>query len=375
MRIIGIICEYNPFHNGHKYQIDKIKSTYPNSIIISIMSGNFTQRGDFSIINKYDKARIALENGVDIIVEIPVSFATQGADVFAKEAVAIANKMGCNKLCFGSEHDDINYFYNNIKISNSKNYNNLVKKLLKEGYNYPSATSNALKQLGGNNINLPNDILSLRYIKEIINNNYNIEPIIIKRTNDYHDTISNNKIISASNIRNKIINNINIKDYIPNNCYNIIINNDYIPNINDYFNLFKYIIITNKDNLCEYIEMNKSLSSRFIKYIYISNNFDELINNIKSKNITTSKIKRVILHVLLNIKTNNTTDYINLLGFNSNGKAYLNKIKNNVKLINKFSDYNIEDKNNELLYNYIYYYKIYNKDIFDMVIRERAILK
>ena len=356
--VIGIICEYNPFHNGHLYQIQEIKKMYPNSTLIAIMSGNFVQRGNFSILNKFDKARIAINYGIDLVVELPVFYATQSADVFACGALKLANLIGCDAICFGAEHDDINYFYKNIKISNTDEYNNEVKKLLRQGLNYPTATSQALKTFGGDNIDLPNDILALRYIKEIVNNNYNIKPIIIKRTNNFNDINSNDDIISANNIRNKIKNNIDISKYVPPLTYRLLKDN-YIPNINDYYDILKYTIIVNKDRLCEYAEVNKGLANRMIKWIYKSNSLDEFINNIRSKNDTLNKINRVIMHILTNVRSDDVCniDSIRILGFSNIGRHYLKNIKNNVNIINKFGNLSEQEKNQELLLNYLYYLK------------------
>ena len=151
MTTIGIICEYNPFHNGHIYHIKKIKEMYKDSIIILVMSGNFTQRGDISIINKWDKTKIALENNIDLVIELPFVFATQGADVFAKGAIQILNNLKVDKLIFGSECNNISELKELAKIQLQENYNTLVKKYLEKGLNYPTAMSKALKDLGKKN--------------------------------------------------------------------------------------------------------------------------------------------------------------------------------------------------------------------------------
>ena len=358
--IIGIVCEYNPFHNGHLYQINKVKEMYPNCLLIAIMSGNFVQRGEFSILDKFDKAKIATNCGIDLVVELPVFYATQGADMFAHGALKLANLIGCNAICFGAEHDDINFFYRNIELTNKKEYNNKVIELLKQGLNYPTATSEALNLLGGDNINQPNDILALRYIKEIIDNKYDIKPIIIKRTSEFNDIESDSNIISANNIRNRIKNGMDIKRYVPSSCYDILKNKN-IKNMNDFFTLIKYAIIINKDNLCDYLEINEGLANRINKWIYKSDTLDEFINNVKSKNETLNKINRVILHILLNIKKDDKydddeydIDGIRVLGFNDTSRKHLKKIKKDVKLINKFSDLSDKEKTQEIFLNYIY---------------------
>ena len=171
MQAIGIICEYNPFHNGHLYHIKSIKKLYPDSIIILVMSGNFLQRGDVSVINKWDKAKIALTYGVDIVVELPFHFATQSSDIFAHGAVSILNSLGVNKIVFGSESNNIKLLSElaDIQINNSL-YDKKVKEYMDSGCNYPSAMSKALKDINGKTINKPNDLLGLSYIKEMVPN-------------------------------------------------------------------------------------------------------------------------------------------------------------------------------------------------------------
>ena len=209
MNIIGIIAEYNPFHNGHIYQIEKIKELYPDSLIIVILNGNFTQRGDVSIINKWDKTKIILEHNVDLVIELPIFYGINNADIFAKGALKILNDLKIDTLVFGTERDNIDELINVSKIKNTDEYKLLLKENLDKGYSYPKSSYDAIETLSNIKISTPNDILALSYIEEIINNNYSIKPIGIKRTNDYHSTKLEN-ISSASAIREGIKNNINI---------------------------------------------------------------------------------------------------------------------------------------------------------------------
>ena len=193
-KVIGIIAEYNPFHNGHIYQIKKIKENYPNSIIIVCTSSSFTQRGELSILNKWEKTKVSLLNGVDIVIELPYVYSTQSSDTFAKYGVSLLEKFHINYLCFGSESNDTTKLLDAAKTQiNNIEFDNKVKFYMKEGYNYPTSLNNALKELINYDIKEPNDLLAISYIKEIINNNYNIEVFNIKRTNSYHDLDLDNK--------------------------------------------------------------------------------------------------------------------------------------------------------------------------------------
>ena len=213
--IIGIICEYNPFTYGHLYHLNKIKELYPDSTIILVMSGNITQRGDLSILDKWDKTDISLYYGIDLVIELPFIYACNSSDIFTKGSIKILNELKVNKIIFGSELNDINILKKLANVQFNNNYNNLVKEYLNKGLNYPTSCGKALYDITGININKPNDILGLCYIKEILINNYNIEPISIKRTNDYHSLNLDNEITSATSIRNALKKNEDISKYVP----------------------------------------------------------------------------------------------------------------------------------------------------------------
>lgn len=330
MHIIGLIAEYNPFHNGHLYQINKIKEMYPDSIIIAVVSSCFTQRGDVSILNKWNKTQIALDNNIDIVIELPFVYATQGSDIFAKGAITILEKMKIDTLVFGTESDnlDIINLIADTQINNP-NYNIIVKKYLNKGINYPTATNNAVNDLTGYKIDSPNDLLALSYIKQIKIDKQNIKIINIKRTNSYHDEKIKNNIASASTIRKLNLNNKNIDNLIP---YNL--NYLYKISMNDYYPYLKYKVIEEESNLNKYQTVDEGIENRLIKNINTSSNYDQLISKIKTKRYTYNKISRMLLHILTDFTKeeakNLKIDYIRLLGFSTNGKKYLNKIKKTI---------------------------------------------
>ena len=332
MKTIGIIAEYNPFHLGHLYQINKVKEMFPESIIIVIISTHFTQRGDISILNKWDKTKICLEHKVDLVLELPTLYATQSSDIFASIAVSILNHFKIDTLVFGSETNDIESIYNlaNTQLYN-KEYNLLVAKYLDEGINYPTAMSKALKKLCNLTIDKPNDLLALSYVKEIIKNNYQITPISIKRNNNYHGTDITGNIISANLIRKLKEEKKDITSYIPKDT-----NKYFYPNIsiNKAYNLLKYKIINNINNLNKYLTVDEGIENRIIKYIDESNTWQELVMKIKTKRYTYNKINRMLLHILLDIKKEDNTNeiYLRVLGFNTLGRKHLNKIKKEISI-------------------------------------------
>ena len=325
---IGIICEYNPFHNGHLYHLNKIKEKYPNSTIILVMSGYITERGDLSIINKWDKALIALNHNINLVVELPFKYASQSADMFAKGSIEILNNLNVDKIIFGSECNDKELLYKIAKTQLSHEYNELVKNYL-DKYSYPDAMGKALKKLTNTNITSPNDILGISYIKEIIKNNYSIDVDIIKRTNDYNSK-ELEEISSATSIREAIKNNIDIKKYVPSDTIKYINNNLVLDN---YFDLIKYKILS-CNNLSYILGIDDKIEPRIRKSINESNNIEELINNIKTKKYSYNRIKRILIYILFDYKKSehNDNNYIRILGFNKIGKNYLSSIKKNIKL-------------------------------------------
>lgn len=331
MKSVGIICEYNPFHNGHLYHINKVKEIFPDYTIILIQSSSFTERGEVSIINKFDKTKIALNYGVDLVVELPFVFSTQSADIFAKGSLSLLNHLNCEYLVFGSESNDINSLKELAKIQlKNKKYDKLVKKYMDDGINYPTAMNKALNDLGGKSISNPNDLLGLSYIKEIIKNNYNITPVSIERTNDYHSLKTNNKIISASAIRNLIKNKKRFKKYVPSLSYKYINKNNLDTKL---FELLKYKI-NSDNNLSLYQTVDEGIENRITKYINSTTSLDELISKIKTKRYTYNKISRMLIHILCNFTKEEANKfkeitYIRILGFNDKGKNYLNTIKKN----------------------------------------------
>lgn len=334
MDSVGIIAEYNPFHNGHLYQLKKVKEMFPNMPVVLVLAGNFTQRGDVSIIDKWKKTDIAIKAGIDLVIELPFSFSTQSADFFSYGAITILEKLKVKYLVFGTESDELSDIELLVDTQlNNKNFSSLVKIYSKLGNNYPTSMSLALKDLTGKSIKTPNDLLAISYIKTIRKNNYNIKPICIKRTNDYHDETLDKNISSATSIRIALKNNIDIKGQVPE--FVIPYLND-LHFIDDYFELLKYKIITD-DNLSNYQGVDEGLENILKKEIMEANNFDELVKRIKSKRYTYNNISRMLIHILCNLKKCdmdefNTVKYIRPIGFNDIGKRYLNKIKKDIDI-------------------------------------------
>lgn len=358
MKKIGLICEYNPFHNGHLYHIEKTKELYPDSIIILVLSTCFTQRGNISILTKEEKTEIALKYGIDLVIELPFIFSTQSADIFAKGAISILKELSCDTLVFGSESNDIDKLKEiaNIQLNNSL-YDDLVKSYLDDGINYPTAMSNAIKDISDLDIGTPNDLLGLSYVKEIMRQEANIIPITIQRTNDFHDEELDKKIASATAIRKAIDEDKDIKNNVPLEVYKILKNKKNL----DFFNYLKYKILNEGIDINKYQTVDEGLENRIINYIDKCNDIETLIERIKTKRYTYNKISRMLIHILVSFTKEEAIDqdihYIRVLGFNNVGKEYLNSIK---KKISVPIITNIKKKDEELLEVSIRTEKIYS---------------
>ena len=330
MNVIGIIAEYNPLHNGHIHHIQECKKLYPNSILILVLNGYFMQRGELSIVSKEDKTSLALDYGIDIVLELPFVFGTQSADIFASKSIEILNHFKVDTVIFGSESNDIDLINKIADIQlNDTNYNMRVKEYLDKGLNYPTAMSKALEI--DNEINNPNDLLGISYVKAIKQLKSSMVPCTIQRTNDYHDTISTSSVVSASNIRTRLLNGEDISNYVPpfvKNKINTISETKMVDFI-------KYKITTDHD-LNLYLSVDEGIEYRLKKYINKSKTIDELISFAKTKRYTHNKIRRMLIHILVGLTKddikNIKLDYIKILGFNKYGKQYLNKIKKNMKI-------------------------------------------
>ncbi len=332
MDVIGIICEYNPLHNGHIYHIDKIKEMYPSSIIVLAMSGPFTQRGDVSVLSKWDKTKLALNHNVDLVIELPFKFASQSADIFAQGAISILSKLECDYLVFGSESNDVESLTKMAKMQiEDDNYNLLVKDFLSEGMNYPTAMSKAFAETIDIIIDKPNDILGLAYIKEIIKQKSKMIPISIKRTNDYHSLKLDHQIASATAIRKGLNDGEDLSPYLPIDSYQMLKDKKEI----NIFKLFKYRVIA-EDRLDRFQTVDEGIDNRIKTVIKTSNSLDEFLNKIKTKRYTYNRIKRMMIHILCSFTKEEAKDlqldYIRVLGFNDKGKKQLNKVKKDIDI-------------------------------------------
>lgn len=345
--ILGIVSEYNPFHNGHLHHLEVSKQLTKSAFTVAVMSGNFVQRGNTSLVDKWVKTEMALKNGIDLVIELPTVYAISSAENFADGAIKILNSLGVvDYVSFGSEIGEINSLNEvaNILYKEPKEFSNLISAQLKSGISYPKAREIALTQYFGTSkkyseiLNNPNNILGVEYLKSIKKHRSHIKPITIKRDySDYNSTKEKNGIASATAIRTMVQNNKNVHYVVPYETYELldecIGSGKVIPDLKVFEKEIIYIL--RKMNLSE-IALLPDVSEGLENKIKIAaNNFntlEELISNIKSKRYTQSRIQRILLYALLNItqkdmnSSKRVTPYIRVLGFNKHGKRIISAI-------------------------------------------------
>lgn len=354
MKAVGVVVEYNPFHNGHKLHLDKIDEIDSESVKIAVMSGDFVQRGEPAIINRWKRAEIALKNGIDIVVELPVFYACQSAEIFARGAVGILNELHCKQIIFGSETSNIEELKKIASLEENKFFKEKIKEFLKNGESYPNAHSKALKEINGKEQNsLSNDILGIEYIKGINYWNSKIEPIAILREKvGYHSTETEDNIASATAIRKFLKGKENIEKYLPKESFDIVMeefNSGRIVKLKDFYPLLRYEIIRNRDNLINIQDMEKGYENRLYEGAVKNSDFDSFYKAIESRRFTHGRTQRVLLHILLGLTTEITEvvkkeiPYVRVMGFNKKGREYLNYLKKyeNGKIITSLK--NIQD--------------------------------
>lgn len=378
MRTVGIIAEYNPFHTGHEYHIRKAKEAAGADLAIVVMSPDYVQRGEPAIFDKHTRARMALLGGADLVIELPVCYATGSAEYFAEGAVSLLTQLGVTDvLCFGAECDDTPFFQeiSAVLLHEPEHYKTALKNYLKQGKTYPQARSTALceylgktgetlstKAFGKNSakeshntpqkktermLASPNNILGIEYCKALQKYESPITPLPIKRIgSEYNSTALGGAYCSASAVREAVKRSVTLGDsfgtilpYIPRDCHHTFIracrasitSEDFLP-------LLAQKLLSS-DSYGTILDISSDLSARMrsLRYELVGHSYDEIVSVLKTKQITQSRIQRSLLHLILGIETetvenfrqNGTVYYANVLGFRREASALLRTIKAN----------------------------------------------
>lgn len=349
MKATGIVVEYNPFHNGHKYHLQKTKELNPNNIIIAVMSGDFVQRGEPSIIDRWTKTKMALANGVDLVIELPVFYSSQSAEIFAKGAVGILEELKCESMVFGSESGKIDELKRISTHQESEEFKIKLKERLKSGDSYPTAHSSTMKEILGESELNSNDILGLEYIKAIRYWKSSIIPMTLKREKvGYHDTNIVGDFASATKIREHLKKNEEISSIVTQESFNTLKEYSNFTYMENFYPFIRYELIKNSNNLSDIQDMEIGFENRLLENAIKSINYDEFFKSISNRRYTTGRVQRVLTHTLLALTTNITEEvkksipYVRVLGFNSKGREYLSYLKkfDNSKIITSYKKMN-----------------------------------
>ena len=339
MKATGIVVEYNPFHNGHKLHLMEAKKS--GDLVIAVMSGNFLQRGEPAIYDKWTRARMALKNGVDLVVELPVFYSAQSAEIFSHGAIDILDKLGAETLVFGSESSDLEKLKKiaYLQIDKKELLDEKIKEKMEEGVSYPNAINFAIEELlGEKGILKPNDILGVEYIKAIRKLGSSMEAKLIERKAvGYHDKEIIDEITSATSIREMVKENRieEIKKVMPAESFELLGTPTYLEN---FYPLLRYEILNNYEELKFIADMEKGLDNRVFEMAVKYPDFHEFYKNLMTRRYTNGRIQRVLTHILLKIdkkiidKTRKGIGYVKLLGFSQKGATYLKEKKETLRI-------------------------------------------
>ncbi|HHU55877.1 MAG TPA: nucleotidyltransferase family protein [Acholeplasmataceae bacterium] len=337
MKVLGVVLELNPFHNGHEYFLKEAQKKVQPELTIAIVSGNFTMRGDAMVIDKWTKAQILLDYNVDIVLELPFLATVNSADFFTYNSINTLNDMQITDLAFGVELNDLPKLKEIITLLNSKTYNDLIKHFLSKGHSYSTSSYKAIQELTKDeviiqNCTLPNNTLGIGYLQAIEKINPNINPTLIKRikANYYDESIIDDKINSATALRKLLENYEDISSYTPNISYNYF--NPKTINHNLLL-LLRYVFTINKD-FSNVFGVSEGIENRIESFLNKVETYDDLIENVKTKRYPPNRIKRLLLHLILGIDKayeNKYHHYLRILAMNKKGEKYLNTLPKDTK--------------------------------------------
>ncbi len=372
--VLGIIAEYNPFHNGHLYHLEQSKKSTNSEYTVCVMSGNFVQRGDASLLDKWTKTQMALDNGIDLVIELPTLYATSSSENFAAGAIKILNELKIvDFVSFGSENCEIDVLNNiaNVLYDEPKQFSSILSHELSKGISFPKARENALLmylnniQKYSNILNQPNNTLGIEYLKALKKTKSQIIPISIKREKVYYN--SHNVVdeyASSTAIRDLLKRDAydEIRCVMPDNSYMLMRNEieqgNYITSLQTFEKEILYKLRTLKTSeIANIPDVTEGLEYALKNASNNCNNITELINMVKSKRYTQTRIQRILVYCLLNITKHDmeiskkVVPYIRVLGCNEKGKKMLSAISEQnrkIQLITSVKKFMEESKNNNL---------------------------
>lgn len=384
MKVVGIISEYNPFHFGHKYHLEKSLLITKATHSLAIMSGSFVQRGEPSLVDKWTKAKMAIDNGIDLVIELPFIFSCQSAEYFAYGAVNLMDSLNIvDYLAFGSEEGEIEPLQkiSEILVNEPAPYKERLKHYLSMGLSFSSSRSNALndyidkentkiKYSFNQILKQSNNILGIEYLKALIKLNSKILPVTIKRQGkDYNDKTTDSEFASATGIRNKILRKglDSINNLVPHETKFWL--EEYLRKygnfntLENYNLIFQYLLSTlDREQISSILDIEDGLENRIMAKNLILSDINSLVDSIATKRYPKTRIQRILIHILNNLYGSDVKElydskvpYIRVLGANKKGLELLNTIKSSssIPIITKFADY--KKYNNETINKFAYF--------------------
>ncbi|MGN7477221.1 nucleotidyltransferase [Solibacillus silvestris] len=355
MQAVGIVVEYNPFHNGHLHHVKEAKRTTRSEIAVAVMSGQFLQRGEPALVDKWHRTKMALASGVDLVIELPYVFSTAQATGFASGAVQLLEAIQCTTLAFGSEQGSIEPFLNSYHLieNNRVHYNEIIKENIQLGKSYPQALFSAyeqLKQLFPNayiDLAQPNNILGFHYVEAIKRLQCTMQPATIQRiAAGYHDSINvDSEIASATGIRQALFSGQSLQQifqYLPDGTIGQLehwqTEHRNFASWESFWPLLKYAILRHTpQQLKQYADVSEGLENSLVKYAAASSSYTAFMNALKSKRYTWTRLQRMLTHIYTGVTKEqlhaySNPRYIRILGMTNSGQQYVSRIKKSLSL-------------------------------------------
>lgn len=354
MKATGIIVEYNPFHNGHLYHAQQAREKSGADLVIAVMSGQFLQRGEPAFADKWTRCEMALQNGVDLVIELPYVYATGQASDFAKGAIHLLQAIGCQSFCFGSEQGTIEPFLNSVSFlsAHRTEYERLIHEAVQTGISYPRALNAAYTNLTGAqegfaDLSQPNNILGYHYIETAKAASFPIEPLTIQRiAANYHDPVNKDlTIASATGIRKAFFEEGSLEElsrFLPAPSIESLVSFHSRHGVFGSWELFypmlRYTILRERpENLKRFAEVTEGIENLIYEAAKKEISFEAFITRIKSKRFTRTRVQRMLTHIYTGFtqeqrRSFDQPSYLRLLGMSENGRHYLNTQKKNIEL-------------------------------------------
>lgn len=345
MRAVGITVEYNPFHNGHSHHAKEAKHHAQADVVVAVMSGHFVQRGEPAIVDKWTRTTMALQNGVDIVIELPYVFSTAVAPRFASGAIALLDAMQCSAFAFGNEQGEAKQFYHTLALlkEHQQHYQALIHQAVKQGLSYPRAMAYAFtsitKQQDVIDLTMPNNILGFHYIEAAVAQNSTMQALTIPRiASAYHDaSFTHESIASATAIRKALFTGQSIENFVPPTSAALLRQKTKVT-WDDYYPYLRHTLLQwPPEFIATFADVNEGIEFALWRAAKKATTFNDFITLVTSKRYTTARIQRMLTHILVGVTQKErdacvAPSYIRLLGMTSAGQAYLRTVKKQLTL-------------------------------------------